>query len=104
MTHGSVQQIQIILQAQLLKMCARRGVQLRAFAAVAHIDLVHITHQLYGLLLAHVLIKRAAEIVGDIIFSVGKSARTAETAHNGTAGTAHTGLHLIAVYGTVALL
>ena len=82
MPHGSVQQTQLILQTQFLEMCPRSAVQLRTLPAVFHIDLIHIFHQVDGLLPAHVFIQRTAKVIGDIIFAVGKSSRSAKSAHN----------------------
>ncbi len=104
MPHGSVQQMQIMLDAHRLKPGAGGGVKLGAFAAEFHIDVVHIMHQLQGLLLADVLIQCAAKIVGDVVLAIRKSAGTAEAAHNGAAFAADTGFDLISVNGTAALM
>ena len=56
------------------------------------------------MIFADVFIQRTAESVGDVVFSVGKSTCTAETAHNGTALAVNAALDLISIDGTVALL
>mgnify|MGYP003297984439 CR=1 FL=1 len=104
MPHGSVQQVQVILDAQGLEAGTSGGIQLAALAAVAHIDLIHIVHQIQSALLADILIQRAAEIVGDIVFAVGKCTCTAETAHNRTAFAVDAGFNFITVDGTVPLV
>ena len=103
MTHGGVQQVQVILQAQPLETAVRRGVQLGARAAAGHVDVVHVAHQLHGLLLADVLVQRAAELVGQVVFAVGERARAAEAVHNGAGLAVDAGLDLVAVNGTVPL-
>ena len=49
------------------------------------------------------LVKRAAEIICYIIFSVGKSACAAEAAHYRAGFTADAGFNFVAVDGTAAL-
>ena len=56
------------------------------------------------MIFADVFIQRTAESVGDVVFSIGKSTCTAETAHNGTALAVNAALDLISIDGTVALL
>ena len=102
MANGSVQQVQIVLDAYSLEAGAGGGVQLGTGAAVAQVDLVHIVHQLQRLLLADVFVKRTAKVVGNIIFSVGESARTAETAHDRAALAADAGFDFISVDGAAA--
>ena len=101
--NGSVQQVQVVLHAQLLELGAGSGIQLAAVAAVLHVDLVHIVHQLQGLLLADVLVQSAAEIIGDIVFAIGEGTCAAETAHDGAARAVNAGLDLLAVDGTAAV-
>lgn len=62
------------------------GVELGALAAVFHVDLIHILHQLQRLLFADVLVEGAAELIGDVILSVGKGTGAAEAVHNGAGG------------------
>ena len=104
MTDGSVQQVQVVLDALPLELGACGGVELGALAAVGHIDIIHITHQVQGLLLADVFEQGAAEVVGDVVLAVGKCACAAETAHDGAALAADAGLDLVAVNGAVALV
>ena len=103
MPHGGVQQVEIVLQAQTLEAAVRRGVQLGAGAAAGHVDIVHVVHQLHGLLLADVFVQCASELVGQVIFAVGKCAGAAEAVHNGAGLAVDAGLHLVAVDGTVPL-
>ena len=70
MAHGGIQQIQVVLQAKLLKMRACRRIQLRPLTAVFHIDLIHIAHQLNGLLFPYILVKSPSKVIGNIILSV----------------------------------
>ena len=104
MADGCVQQVQVVLDALPLELGACGGIEPGALAAVGHIDIIHITHQVQSLLLADVLKEGAAEVVGDVVLAVGKCACAAETAHNGAALAADAGLDLVAVNGTVALV
>ena len=103
MAHGSIQQIQLVLDAELFEPGTGGGEEPGALAAVGHVDFVHITHQLQGVLFTDVLVQAAAEVVGDVIFSVGKRARAAEAAHDGTAFAADAGFDFFAVDGAAAL-
>ena len=103
MPDGRVEQMQIALQAAGLERAVGRGIQLRMFAAVADVDLVNIVHQLHGLLLADILIERAAEVVRQIILAVGKRARAAEAVHDRARRTADAVPDVFAVNGTSAL-
>ena len=103
MADGGVQQVQVVLQAQLLDGGVAGGIEVRARAAVGHIDVVHIRHQGQSLLLADIFVERAAELVGDVVLAVGKRARAAEAVHDGAGGAFDAGFHLDAVDGTAAL-
>ena len=103
MTDRSVQQMEVVLNADRLEACAGCRIQLGAFAAVAHIDLVDIVHELQRLLLADIFIQGAAEVVGDVVLAVREGACTAEAAHDAAALAADTGLDLVAVDGAAAL-
>ena len=103
MAHGGVQQMEVVLHTQLFEFGAGGGIEFRAFSAVGHVDLVDVAHQLQRSGLAQILVKRAAKIVGNVVFSVGKSACAAETAHNGAAFAGNTGFDLNAVNGTFAV-
>ena len=101
---GRVKQKQLVLHTQLLDCGIRSGIQLGPLSAESEIDLVHVTHQVERLALADVLMQRTAELVGDVVFAVGKRTGTTETVHD-CAGTApDTRLDLLAVNGTFALL
>ena len=101
--HGGVQQMQIVLQAQPGQGRVRRGIQLGPRAAEAHVQLVHLPHELHGLFLADMLVKRAAKGRGDVIFPVGERSRPAEARHNGAGGTVDAVLDLLSVDGAFAL-
>ena len=91
-----------MLDAGLLELGSGGGVKLRPRAAVAHIDLVHIAHQLQRLPLADILIQRTAEVVGNVVLSVGKGPRAAEAAHDGAALAADAGLDFLPIDGAAA--
>ena len=103
MADGGVEQVQVVLDADLFELGTGGGVELGAIAAVAHVDIVHITHQLQGRLLADVLVEGAAEVVCNIVFAVGEGACAAKAAHDGAALAADAGFDLDAVDGTAAL-
>ncbi len=97
MAHGGVQKMQVIFHTELLDPCIRRGIQRRPLSAIPQIDLIHIIHQFCRLPLSNVFVQRTAKLIGNIIFSVGKCPRSAETIHNGTALTVNTGFHPVSV-------
>ena len=70
---------------------------------MGHVDGIHIVHQLQRLLFADMFVQRAAEVVGDIVFTVRKRACAAESAHDRAAFAVDTGFDLLAVDGTFAL-
>ncbi len=92
-----VQQVQAVLEAHPLDLAVGRGIELGPLAAVAHVDLIDVLHELDGVLLADVLVERAAELVGDVVLAVGKGASAAEAAHDAAHRAADAGLHLFAV-------
>ena len=94
--------MQVVLHTNRLKFRARRRIELCPRSAVRHIDLIHVMHKFQRFLLADIFEKRTAEIVGDIVFPVGKRARTAKTAHNRTARAVDTTFNLISVNRTAA--
>ena len=104
MTNGSIQQMQVILNTKSLELCACGSVQLAAFTAISHIDLIHIVHQIHSLLLADVLVQRAAKVIGDVVLAIGECAGAAEAGHNGAALAADAGLDLVTVDGAVPLV
>ena len=100
-THGSIQQVQVVLNAKGLEPCAGRGVQLSSFTAVTQIDFIHVAHQLQRTLFPDILVQRTTEIVGDIVLAIRECACAAESAHNGTALAAYAGLYFYAVNGAM---
>ena len=104
MAHLGVQKMQAVFQAGTLDFRIGRGVELGTLSPVDQVDLIHIFHQVDGLLLAHILIQGAAELIGDIVFSVGKGARAAEAAHDRAGGAFDAGLDLLAVNGAFPAL
>ena len=101
--HRGVQQMQIVLHTQLFEFCTGGGIELGAFAAVGHVDLVNVAHQLQRFCLAEILVKRTAKIVGNVVFSVGKSACAAKSAHDRAAFAGNAGLDPDTVNGTFAV-
>ena len=69
---------------------------------MGHIDFIHIVHETERLFFSDILIQCAAEIVRNIVLSVGKGTCSAEAAHNRTTLTGNTGLHLFSVDGTIS--
>ena len=102
MTNGSIQQFQLVLDTQLFEFGSGCGEHTGIFAAVGDIDLIHVFHQIQGGLFADMLVKSSAEVVGDIVFSIGKCTGAAETAHDRAGLTADTGFHFLTVDRTVA--
>ena len=96
-TDGRIEEVEAMLHAGLLKLRAGRRVELRALATELEVDLIDILHQLDRVLLADILVERAAEIVRDIVLSIGESTGTTETAHDRTAVTVNAGLDLLSI-------
>ena len=103
-THGSLQKMKVVLYALLFERRACRSVELCSLSAIGKVNFVNIVHQLKSVLFADILVKRTAEIVGDIIFTVRKSTCTAEAAHNRAAFAAYTGFYFFAVNRATALI
>ena len=101
MADRSVQETKLVLDAKLFEFCLRSGIHFCFFSPMGNIDGIYIFHKVNGLLFADMFIQSAAKIIGNIIFSIGKSACTAKTAHNGTGFTFDTAFYLISVNGTV---
>ena len=99
---GRIQKVQIVLNTQCFEPGTGGGVELGAFAAVAHIDIVHIAHQVQSLLLADVFVKGAAKVVGEIVFAVREGTCSAEAAHNAAAFAADAAFDFLSVNGTAA--
>ena len=101
---GCVQKLKLVLDADLFKGRARRGVELRPLAPVGQVDGIHILHQFNGFFLPYMFIEGAAEIVGDIVFSVTEGTGPAEAGHDRAALAADAGFDLVSVYGAVSVL
>ena len=99
MPHRCIEQLELMLQAGLLERRVCRGVQLGSRSSVTEVDLVHVLHEAGGLLLANVLVKVAAKVVGDVVLSVREGPRTAKAAHDGAALAVDAGLYAPSVYG-----
>ena len=56
MTYGSIEQIQLILQTDLLKGRTGGRIQLRPLTAELHINIIHIFHQINCLASANVFV------------------------------------------------
>ena len=103
-TDLGVKQVQPVFQAHALDVAVGGGIELRPLAAVAEVDFIHVLHQFYGLGLADMLIKRAAELIGDVVLAVGEGAGTAEAAHDAAGLAADAGFDLLSVDGAVPLV
>ena len=101
---GGVQQVELVLDAQLLETGAGGGIELGPLAAEGHVDGVHVLHEIQGLPLADVLVEGAAEIVGDVVLAVGEGPRAAEAGHDGAGPALDAGLDLVPVDGAAPLL
>ena len=101
--NGSVQKLQTILHAKLLKLCARCGEKSCSLSSVFHIDFIYITHQGKSFLFSDVFVKRSAKVIGNIVFSVGEGSGSSKAAHNGTAFTGNTAFNLLSVDRTMSL-
>ena len=102
MTNGSIKKVKVVLDAKLFKLGAGGGIKFGAFAAVSHVYFVNIAHKVKSMFFADIFIKGAAKIVGDVVFSVRKSARTAKTAHNGTGFAVNAAFYFFTVDGAAA--
>ena len=102
MTNGSIQQFQLVLDTQLFEFGSGCGEHTGILATVGNIDLIHVFHQIQGSLFSDMLVKSSAEVVGDIVFSIGKRTGTAETAHDRAGFATDTGFYFFAVDGAVA--
>ena len=102
MAHGSIQKMQVILQALFPDLGSRGGIQPGPFPAEREVDPVHIFHQLQRRVLPDIFMQRTAEIVRDVVLAVGKSPRSAETAHNGAARAVNAFLYFLSVDGAAA--
>ena len=73
------------MDTKLLEFGPRGGIELGSLSSELHVDGINVTHQLQSLIVSDILVERTAEIVGNVVFSVGKCACAAETGHNGAA-------------------
>lgn len=103
-THRCIEQLQLVLHAELFEFCARSREHPCRLSAMADVNLIDVVHQINRLFASDVLIQRAAEIIRNIVFSIGESACSAKSAHDRTGRTFDTGFHLLAVNRTTALL
>ena len=71
---------------------------------MSHVDLIHVFHKLSSCLFANVFVQSAAKIIGNVVFTIGECARSAESAHNGAGFTFDAGFDLITVNRAVTLL
>ena len=104
MADRSIQKMQAVLHTGFLKFCSRSGIQLRALPAKTEIDSIHIFHQFNGCLFSDILIESAAEIIGNVVFSIRKCTGSAESTHDGAAFAVNTGLDFITINGTFTVL
>ena len=102
MADRRVEQLQLVLGADLLKIASRSRIQLSLGAAVLNVDLVDVVHQLESLISADVLVHSSAEVVCDVVLTVGEGSRAAEAAHDSAGLALDAGLDLVAVYGAFA--
>ena len=92
-----------VAQTLRFELGVRGGIKLCFSPTVANVDGINITHKFEGLLLSDELMECAAEFVGDVIFSVGKSACTAETVHNRALRAANAPGYFLSVNRTMPL-
>ena len=104
MTYRCIQQFQFVLHTQFLELRTRSGVHLCTLSAVAHIDLIHIVHQINGCAFSDIFIERTAKIIGNIIFSIRKCTCSAKTTHDRTCFTIDTALYFLPVNGASSFL
>ena len=102
-THRCVEQIKTVSHAERLyiRICGR--VEFCILSAVRGVYIVNIAHKLKRGALAYVLVQRAAELCGYVVFAVGERSGSAEALHNAAMLAADTGFYLFSVDGTVAL-
>ena len=103
MANGSIQKLQTILHAKLLKLCSCGGEKSRSLSSVFHIDFIYIPHQRKSFLFSDIFVKCSPKIIGNIVFSVGEGPGSSKAAHNGTAFTGNTAFNLLSVNRTMSL-
>ena len=87
MPDGGIQKVQVVLHAKSFDFTVGGRIELGAQASHVQVDFIHIAHEGKGFVLSDILIKGAAEIVGNVVFPVRKCAGTAEAVHDGTGRT-----------------
>lgn len=100
---GADEQSGIIMKntkGEMVVMC----LTLRALPAKTEVDSIHIFHQFNGCLFSDILIESAAEIIGNVVFSIRKCTGSAESTHDGAAFAVNTGLDFITINGTFTVL
>ena len=102
MAYGSIKKMKVVLDAEFFKFCSGGGIKFCAFSAVCHVYFINIAHKVKSVFLSDIFIKGSAEIVGDVVFTVGKSACAAETAHDGAGFAADAAFDFYAVNGAAA--
>ena len=102
MADGSVKKVQLVLNAELFELRACGSVEMGSLTAVAHVYLVNVVHKLESLLLAYMLVKSSAEIVGNVVFTVRERARSAESAHDGAVLASDAAFYFFSVNRTVS--
>ena len=88
MTYLGAEQVEVVAQREGLEIAVLGGIELGDVAVEAAEDLVHVFHELHGLLLAHVGVKVSAEGGRYVVLSVGERSRAAVAVHD-VAGIAH---------------
>ena len=102
--HLGVEKVETVLQADFFDIGIGGGIEPGVFAAVRAVDIVDIAHELDSVGFADVFIEGSAELVSDVIFSVGECAGAAEAAHNGAGGAVDAGFYINAVDRAFTLL
>ena len=74
--------MKLILKTKLFKTGSCCGIQFGVFCSMCGIDMIHIVHQIQSGLSSNMFIKSTAEIIGNVVFTVRKSAGASKSAHN----------------------
>ena len=104
MAYRSIQQLQLVLHTGFFQAGTSGRIHFSALATVADIDFIHIIHQLQSSLLANMLIKSTAKVIGNIVFAIRESTCSPETIHNSAGWTFDTAFDFFAVNRTFSLL
>ena len=92
--------MQAVLKAELTDLTVCGGIKPGSFTAMHQVQFIYIFHQLCGCILADMLVQSSAKLIGDIIFSVGKSTCTAKSLHDRAGFAVDTGFYFLSVDGT----